>query len=215
MASVQAAPADQKGFDINEPVGSSKARQFHENGFRFCLRYVGRRKMSSNDLTAAELDRLLNAGLAVMPVQHVESEDSWVPTPGKGTEYGANAGRFARDLGFPAGVNVWLDLECVEKHVPAADVIGYCNNWFDQVQAAGYKPGVYVGFRPILSNDELRKRLKFRHYWGAYNVDAKIPGRGWQMKQEDVHAVHQVDRTRTDDLGDQVHWFQPDGWTPG
>jgi len=216
MPSAQPALPMQKGFDQNEPVSAARAKSFHEKGFRFCLRYVGRRKMAAHDLTAAELDRLLNAGLAVMPVQHVEddNEPGWFPTAEKGTEYGRNAGRFARELGFPDGVNVWLDLELVHKAVPAETVIAYCNNWFREVEAAGFKPGVYVGFHPGLSNDQLRHRLKFSHYWGSLNVDAKIPGRGWQMKQEDAHALHQEDFTRTDDLGGTVHWLQPKGWTP-
>jgi hypothetical protein len=211
---VEGAPPHVKGFDINEPLSTKRARGFHERGYRFCLRYVGREHMADNDLSTEEAKRLLGAGLAIMPVQHVESEKSWIPTPAKGTLYGTNAGRFAKDIGFPEGVNIWLDLECVEPHVPKEDVIAYCNNWFDQVEAAGYRPGIYVGFRPILSGEELRKRLEFRHYWGAYNVDVSIPGRGWQMKQKDVKNVHQDDQVRVDEQGDRVHWLQPAGWVP-
>jgi hypothetical protein len=210
---VKGAPAKVKGFDINEPVSAKKAQRFHDQGYRFALRYIGREVMKDHDLSEAEAKRLLEAGIALMPVQHVESEKKWVPTPDKGTLYGKNAGRFTEELGFPPGVNVWLDLEMVDLTVPPADVIAYCNNWFDQVDAAGYRPGVYVGYRPILSGEELRQRLKFRHYWGAYNVNVRIPGRGWQMKQAE-NSVHQDDFTRVDELGDSVHWLQPDGWKP-
>jgi len=211
---IEGAPAHVKGFDINQPLTAAKAGAFHERGYRFCLRYVGREEMKKNDLSTAEAKLLLNAGLAIMPVQHVESEKAWVPNGDKGARYGANAGKFVKELGFPDGVNVWLDLECVKLGVPKADVIAYCNNWFDEVAAAGFRPGVYVGFRPILSGEELRTRLKFAHYWGAYNVDVSIPGRGWQMKQKDVKQVHQDDQVRVDEKGDRVHWLQPPGWAP-
>jgi hypothetical protein len=211
---VKGAPKDVKGFDINEVVSETKAQAFHDQGYRFALRYIGREVMKAHDLSEKEAKRLLDAGIALMPVQHVESEERWIPTPDKGTLYGKNAGKFAEELGFPPGVNVWLDLEMVDLTVPRADVIAYCNNWFDGVDAAGYRPGIYVGFNPRLTGKQLRERLKFRHYWGAFNVKVKIPGRGWQMRQKDVDKLHQDDVTSVDEMGDTVHWLQPDGWKP-
>ncbi|HEU4455334.1 MAG TPA: hypothetical protein VFR81_19875, partial [Longimicrobium sp.] len=78
---VRGAPDKVKGFDINEVVSAAKARDFHEKGYRFGLRYVGREVMKAHDLSEKEAERLLEAGIALMPVQHVESEKKWTPTP--------------------------------------------------------------------------------------------------------------------------------------
>ena len=209
--SIKNAPAGMKGFDANEVISASVARQFVEAGYQFAVRYVGRTQMASHDLTAAEANTLLDAGLALMPVQHVEAGE-WMASGELGTTYGRNAAQFTAAIGFPPGVNVWLDLESVSTSASSADVIAYCNNWFGAVAAAGFTPGVYVGWQPMLSNDELYNNLKFQHYWGAYNVDAVIPVRGWQMKQSPAHQQvagidHDDNVTHVDGAGGQVMWL--------
>ena len=181
---VAPAQAGARGFDANTPLSDAAAKAFVQAGFSFCLRYVGRTEMHSNDLTAQEAQRMLNAGLALMAVQHVLNP-GWAPTQALGTEYGRNAAAFTKAIGFPPGVSVWLDLECVADNTAAADVVAYCNAWYDEVAAAGYVPGVYVGFAPGLSGQQLYSKLKFSSYWAAYNVDGvSKPGpRGWQMVQ--------------------------------
>jgi len=208
---VQSAPAGIKGFDANVPVSAAVAKEFLDAGYRFCARYVGRTQMAPHDLTASEAATLLQAGLALMTVQHVEAGE-WMPSAALGAEYGANAARFTAAIGFPAGVNVWLDLESVSSAAAAAEVVAYCNAWADAVSAAGFAPGIYVGWQPMLSNAQLYHDLKFSHYWGAYNVDAVIPQRGWQMKQSpaarQVAGIEHDDNvTHVDGLGGQVRWL--------
>jgi hypothetical protein len=213
---VQQAADGLKGFDANTPISASTAQAFVQAGHRFCIRYVGRVQMASYDLTAAEAETVLNAGLALMTVQHVLNP-GWSPTAALGTEYGTNAATFTRQIGFPPGVNVWCDLECVADGASAQDVIAYCNSWHDQVAAAGYVPGLYVGYQPGLTNDQLYSDLKFQHYWGAYNVDAVIPHRGWQLKQSVgsgtigglTTEVYDDDHTMTDQMGGTVVWLAP------
>jgi hypothetical protein len=209
---IRNAPAAVRGFDANVTLSASAARQFVAAGYRFCVRYVGRTQMASHDLTAAEARDILGAGLALMTVQHVQAGE-WMPSGALGTQYGANAAKFSAAVGLPAGVNVWLDLESVSRQAAAADVIAYCNSWFDQVAAAGFAPGIYVGWQPMLSNAQLRDNLKFKHYWGAYNVDAVIPQRGWQMKQLTQKTLagieYDPDVTYVDGLGGQVQWLAP------
>jgi hypothetical protein len=64
-------------------------------------------------------------------------------------------------------------------------VIAFLNNWHDQVGTAGYTPGLYVGYDAGLSASDLYRRLKFEHYWSAYNLkhDQYPATRGVQMKQ--------------------------------
>ena len=214
----QSAPAGAKGFDANTPISSTVAQQFRAHGYQFCVRYVGRTQMASHDLSAAEAQQILAAGLALMVVQHVE-EEGWMPSGALGTEYGANAARFTQEIGVPAGVNLWLDLEGVSTSAAAADVIAYCDNWYDQVAAAGYVPGIYVGWHPGMSEQELYD-LKFQHYWGAYNVDVAIPQRGWCLKQSPgtggtIAGVHTSDYdddvSLTDAKGGQAQWLAAAG----
>jgi hypothetical protein len=116
---------------------------------------------------------LLSAGLGVMLVQHVEKAGPpwWTPDDDKGRAYGQRAADHAHLVGYPSGATLWLDLEGI---VPGTDpdiIIRYCNYWHDCVAAAGYAPGIYVGYNAILSPSQLYRRLKFSAYWAAYNLD--------------------------------------------
>jgi Domain of unknown function (DUF1906) len=214
--SIQKAPAGVRGFDANTPISSQAAAEFYAAGYRFCLRYVGRTEMASHDLSAQEADDILSAGLALMPVQHVKNP-GWSPTASLGAEYGANAAAFSQQIGFPAGVNVWCDLESVASGTAASDVAAYCNEWYDAVADAGYAPGVYVGYEPGLTGAQLYGKLRFQHYWAAYNVDgiSKPSPRGWQMVQSVGSGTiagittesYDADTTHVDALGGQVLWL--------
>lgn len=216
QGSVQNAPAGIRGFDANAVISSSVARQFVDAGYQFCVRYVGRTQMASHDLSAAEAQTLLDAGLALMPVQHVEAGE-WAASAALGAEYGANAAQFVTAIGFPPGVNVWLDLESVSTQAATADVEAYCRTWYSAVAGAGYVPGVYIGWQPGLNGNQLYA-LPFQHYWAAYNVDGvSTPHpRGYQLVQSSGSGnvgtlstdVYDVDETRVDAMGGQVLWLK-------
>jgi hypothetical protein len=213
----ESARAGLKGFDANTPISASTAAAFYAKGYRFCVRYVGRTAMASYDLTSTEAKTILGAGLALMVVQHVLNP-GWSPTESLGEEYGANAARFARQIGVSPGVNLWCDLECVATGTAASDVIAYCNAWAAQVAGSGYVPGLYVGYQPGLSASQLYYDLKFDHYWGAYNLDGdEIPStRGLLLRQKvgtggTIGGVstesYDDDVTMTDALGGNAVWL--------
>jgi hypothetical protein len=212
----QAAPAGVKGFDANVIITPDQANAFWNAGFCLAIRYVGRVEMASHDLAADEAEMLLSKGFALMPVQHVLGGE-WMATGDLGTEYGANAAMFSQQIGFPPGVNVWLDLESVSTQAATADVEAYCCNWYAAVAAAGYVPGVYVGWQPGLSGGQLYA-LPFQHYWAAYNVDGvSTPHpRGYQLVQCSGSGtigslstdVYDVNTTETDGVGGQVLWLK-------
>lgn len=214
--SVQPAPAGVKGFDANTVITEAQAQSFWDAGFRFALRYVGRTQMASHDLTAGEAEMLLSKGFGVMPVQHVLGGE-WMATGDLGTEYGANAAKFCQQIGFPPGVNVWMDLESVSTQSSPADVSAYCHNWHVQVSSAGYVQGVYIGWQPGLTGQQLYN-LPFSHYWAAYNVDGvSTPHpRGYQLVQSSGSGhvgsldtdVYDVDTTHVDAEGGQVLWLK-------
>ena len=180
-------PAGTKGFDCNTTVSQATARKFYDAGYRFVVRYVPRVVRASYDISAPELVDILLGGLAVMLVQHV-ANPRWKATMDLGTAYGRVAAQEARAAGYPRGCTLWCDLE--EASGTHQDVIDYCNAWYDQVVAAGYEPGLYVGYGCVLSADELYKKLRFRRYWSAYNLDAdRVPAvRGVQLRQLEYPA---------------------------
>jgi len=171
MSLVRPAVAGMKGFDVDQRVGPQAAKALAANGYSFAVRYLPRVTQGMNDLTATEVCQLLAGGLAVMAVQHVESETSWVPSAEKGEAYGSGAARAAKAVGLPAGVTVWLDLEGVAEGTDAAVVVAYCQAWYAMVADAGYEPGLYFGWHAGLTGEQLYHALSFARFWAAYNAD--------------------------------------------
>lgn len=207
---VEAAAAGLKGFDTDVPVTSATAAAFFADGYRFCIRYVTRSPaQGSADLTAAEAADILGAGLALFVVQHPRFA-GWAATQKIGAADGVYAAYHAHTIGFPAGVNVWCDLEGVSSQSAAADVIAYCNAWYDAVAKAGFVPGIYVGANAILDGTALHN-LKFMHYWKSLSTVPAIPVRGYQMVQSNEHDAHGIsiddNVTQNDLLGDSVLWL--------
>lgn len=181
---VQPAKAGAHGFDTNATLSKAKATAMKQAGFDFAIRYLTRKATPpSGDLSKAEVKAILESGLALMAVQHVESIESWTPTAAKGTDYGANAAAHAKAVGLPAGTALFVDLEGVSNDVSPAVIIAYCNNWHAEVQAAGYTPGIYVGANCGLSSDQLYHELKMKYYWKSGSTVPPIPFRGYCMVQ--------------------------------
>lgn len=217
------APDGLRGFDCNCPLTAEIAADAFAKEYRYTYRYVGRRIEGPNDLCADEVQIIHGAGLAVGVVQHVESAESWTPTAGLGTTYGAHAAALATAAGLPAGSYLFCDLEGVAEGCLHADVVAYCLAWCAAVVAAGFKRGLYVGWHCDLSPDELYA-LPFTAYWGAYNLDRdqEPASRGLQMKQHPLTGFPQitgltkydVNIVHTDMKGDRPLMYAPDEW-PG
>src|SRR5262245_305728 len=185
IPSVKAEPAKagMHGFDANTKLTATTAKALREAGFTFAVRYLSRKaNPPAKDLTADEFNIILDAGLAVMAVQHV-APSGWTPSDTLGVEHGGNAAAHARAVGMPEKSSVWLDLEGIAKGTSANEVVAYCNAWFKEVESAGYTTGVYVGADSILSADDLYLRLKTKHYWKSGSDVPDIPHRGYCMVQ--------------------------------
>jgi hypothetical protein len=194
-------------------LNDSHCRAAKARGFSFCLRYVSRgEREKANDLQEGEARTILNAGLALMPVQHV-ARAGWSPTKRLGTIYGRNAAVHVGQIGFPPGVNVWLDLEGVKNSTSHATVIDYCNAWIAEVASAGFVPGVYIGARAILTGEEIFWRLQAKHFWKSGSRVPDIPHRGYQLIQKIIRNDKingtDIDRNLTvnDNFGQSVLWF--------
>jgi hypothetical protein len=204
---VQPATAGLNGFDVNQVLTADQALGFKNAGCDFCIRYLPRKP---GNLTNAEALDILGAGLPLMAVQHV-AESPWQPNTNLGTAYGNFAASYAAQVvGLPSGVNIWCDLEMVPDSVAAADVIAYCLAWYYAVHAAGYVPGLYVGYGTQLTADQLYNETSFQHYWKAYNGD-EVAGRGFQLLQKTHKQVGGIDydpnMTQVDGEGGTVLWL--------
>jgi Domain of unknown function (DUF1906) len=210
---VVAAPPGVHGFDANSVLNHRICEVAKARGFEFCIRYVSRQDVQAvGDLSDAEANVILDAGLALMIVQHVAPEN-WSPSQALGTRNGKNAAKHVRQIGFPDGVNVWLDLEGAKTSAPHETMIAYCNAWFAEVDGAGFVPGVYVGARAILTGNELFWRLTTKHYWKSGSRVPDIPHRGYQLIQtiirnDKIDGVA-IDRnlTKNDNFGGSVLWL--------
>jgi len=208
---VQEASAGLSGFDVNSFISATAAATFKNAGYAFCIRYIPRTaNLIKGNLTHAEASGILNAGLALMPVQHV-SLPGWIPNTNLGTVYGNYAATYARQIvGLPQGMNIWCDLEGVAQGTPAADVIAYCQAWYYAVHTAGYIPGIYVGYDTMLTAEQLYNDISFQHYWRAYN-GPQVATRGFQLIQKTEKELNGItfdpDITHNDNFGDAVLWL--------
>lgn len=210
--SVQKAASGLKGFDADTIITAETAAKFVADGYSFCGRYLSLGPQSSPDLTPQEANDILDSGLALIPVQHVRMP-GWHPTMELGQSTGVQAGENAKAVGFPPGVNVWLDLEGIASGTSAEDVIQYCNAWYDSVEQFGYVPGIYVGADSVLNGEQLYENLKFAHYWKSESTVPEVSVRGYQLVQHfDPNPVNgigiDIDNTQDDNLGGQVLWLK-------
>jgi len=206
-----------KGFDTQTALTPATAADFKSLGFQFCVRYLSRNQANhvfhqgngTPDISAAETQAILGAGLALMAVQHV-APGAWAITPGLGTANGQAAAGFATAGGILPGTTVWLDLESLAVGTAPADIMEYCNDWFAAVSAGGFDPGLYVGFDTFLSPAQLYS-LNTTHYWRAMGNIPAIATRGYQMTQgpEAILAGvnYETDTIVKDALGGVPNWM--------
>lgn len=202
---VKTATPGMSGFDVDQPLNTKTACQFEAAGYEFVIRYLPRTSaLVAGNLTRLEIAAILGSGLALGAVQHVPPS-GWLPSGSLGKQYGAYAAEYATEIGLPKGMNIWLDLEGVEGGSAAIDVVDYCKSWYDPVLAAGYVPGIYVGWNVILTPQQLYSELPFKHYWRAYNGPA-VATRGFQLVQGTHKSLNAIDydpnTVQTDELGD-------------
>lgn len=193
------------GFDSDSVLDTATLQSYYAEGYRFCVRYLSLGEQSPGDLSKAEAARILEAGLALMSVQHVNAP-GWTPNEHLGREHGLSAAANAQGVGFPAGVCVWLDLEGVSAGAPSTDVEAYCRAWFDVVAQAGYVPGLYVGASCGLSATQLSAQ-PFQHFWQSASGHLPEPARGYQMAQSLTNDLIDSDLVFDDRLGGRALWL--------
>jgi len=210
LASTIYIPNGSIGFDHSgSKLTYALANTYVGKGYKFCVRYIPNPLSPGNtDLTEDEAREILAAGLLLGAVQHCSAAtrtSEFVPTGPMGGEWGSLAAHCSLDAGLTAGTTVWLDLEGVQPGTPASDVLAFCNQWFAQVEQAGFEPGLYVGFDCGLTSDQLYFQLTTKHYWRAPSAAPDIAYRGYQLMQHTMRDAQgneiDVDHAQIDSLG--------------
>jgi hypothetical protein len=195
------------GFDCNCKLSYELAKKFKDDGYEFCMRYVGRLKQSTTlDIDKTELDNILKAGLQIGVVQHCPPKPGISPSKDLGTEYGKNAAKFAKEAGYREGCIIYLDLEDVnvEYEKRQQDIFDFCNYWYSQVLGAGYTPGVYIGFNNFMSSEQLYYKLRFQHYWKSFSSVPDVYKRGYEMYQREYKTVNGIQIDTDEVTGDKL-----------
>lgn len=166
------------GFDCITVITPASAKALADWGMKFATRYLG-------SLTSKEVDIILAAGMAVMPVTFGMKHG----TPLNGTlgkTYGAGSVKHANNAGIAKGTTVWLDLEdCTGT---PDEIKAFVNAWSYEVKADDFMPGLYVGFEAKLSSQELYSLAVVR-YWQSLSKETDVRGNiaepncGWTMIQ--------------------------------
>lgn len=167
------------GFDTIAKLDAAMATRLASAGLAFGVRYVGLGEPGRDDLDAAELQALTDAGLGVMAVQYART-NGWSGATGQAD--GEAAVRNALAAGVPAEATLWCDME---GRLPRADVaIAYAVHWYEAAVNAGMPdPGLYVGAGVPLTSEELFHELPFRRYWRSFSQVPNVEVRGYQMIQ--------------------------------
>jgi Domain of unknown function (DUF1906) len=167
---------------------------------------------TGNDASAGELERLTDASLGVMLVQHVrglrEHNYLWSPATEDGAKDAEYAVTWAERCEYPMGATIWQDLEGIDSTVGTAQTVFYCQKWADTVIQLGYQAGLYVGFSVPLSPGQLYA-LPHTTYWRAAGFVPSVERRGYSGQQGNTLVIEgtQFDRNTfsPDFMGDLPH----------
>jgi Domain of unknown function (DUF1906) len=189
---VKAATAGLLCFDVDQQLTDLEALEFVKAGYEACGRYIPRTPaLIYGNLSSAEISTLLAAGLGIFVAQHCP-EPGWSPSATLGQKYGSYAAQYAAEIGLPKGMHLWLDLETPAETATAQNCIDYENAWSTAVKAAGYLPGVYVGYGLPLSPTQLFKDFIAAAYWSAYNYTDGVATRGVQITQHTAEILNGI-----------------------
>lgn len=194
----------ESAFDVNQPLSGAQAAEFVKHGFTACIRYIPRTaSLLAGNITTDEANAIIGAGLSLGFVQHV-ALPGWQPTAALGTSYGDFAATYAKGIGVPEGVHIFLDLEEVASGSTTDDVISYCKAWYNEVKNGGYIPAIYCGWNIKLSADQLYYKLPFALYWAAYNFDEGVSVRGCAIRQKTQQTLNGITYDPNEIQADQL-----------
>lgn len=201
--------ADCYGVDTNTVLTAQKAKALAINTvlskpIKFVFRYVSlSAPFGRGDITVAERDAILGAGLALGLVQHV-NWPGWVANAANGAQHGEAAVAHAQSIGYPQACAIGLDMEGVADS--GQPVLDYVIAWAAAVHAAGYTVLLYNGYACGLTPDQLAQLKKDGHV-GAFWKDfgPRKPPTGYAFS-----LVQMTQQTMVGQPCDPDHYVGPD-----
>jgi hypothetical protein len=136
---------------------------------------------AAEDISEAELDRILGADLLSWPVQH-SRYSGWDPADHDGEADARVACAHAKAAGYPPGVHMALDLEGIWGS--GLSTIVFAKGWQHVVLEEGFRAMLYVGYGVPLHPLDLYSLPGFDQYWSdAGNRDVDVRGCSIHQKQ--------------------------------
>lgn len=205
---VQAAPTCQI-VDTNVRLGPEVLTNVKNAGFAGVVRYLPLPNVSgAKDVSADEVDAIMEAGLGLMLVQHVRFPH-WDPRDHAGAIDANVAVSYAVQAGYMPGAHIFLDLEGILAGTGKATK-RFAEAWAATILAAGYLAGCYVGFDVPLSPQDLYFLHGINSYWsdaGPRSVDV----RSFAIKQHAGIVIAGVpfdpDSVQPDRRGETPFWM--------
>jgi hypothetical protein len=200
-------------LDTDVPILAALFPAFLARGTKGVIRYLPLPgNFTGNDASAGELERLTDATLGVMLIQHVRglrvNNFLWSPATENGAKDAEFAVTWAERCEYPMGGTLYQDLEGIDPTVSAAQTIFYCQKWADTVISLGYQAGLYVGFSVPLSPGQLYA-LPHTTYWRAAGFVPSVERRGYSGQQGVALSIEGVQFDRNtftpDFMGDLPH----------
>jgi hypothetical protein len=153
MRTVLAIPG-MRGIDTVAQLTASNCYALKDASVDYVERYL-------NNLTVAEIENnIFPAGLLLACVSYSRMP-RWIPSLLTATSDVSNALYQAKELGIPQGATLIDDLE--SPGGTYSDIITYGETEAEGILSGGYDPGVYAGYRTLLTSAELYA-LPFRKY---------------------------------------------------
>jgi Domain of unknown function (DUF1906) len=199
-------------FDTDTVLTPIAAKALAALSYVCAIRYVSRTTPNNiGDISAGELATIMEAGMALMLVQHCPPA-YWTPSAALGAQYGTVAAANAASVGYPQGATLWLDLENMRPGCGDAAIIAYVNAWCRGASAAGFVPGLYFSADCPLTAEQIYLDLIVTQYWRSLSADTPaVAVRGacvQQFLQSGQVAGIDIDRDviMTDALGGLPSW---------
>ena len=167
---VKAAPVGSRFIDTVVKINPTIAASLKAAGVDGVFRYLG-------SIDSKEVSAILGAGLMLGAVCFSRAP-GWQPSASIGASDGASMVAHAKSAGLLPGMTLWVDFEGPSG--TATDQMAYINSCADQITAAGYVAGLYVGLSAL--NPAQLFSTRVHAYWKSLS-NVPTPTCGFQVYQ--------------------------------
>ncbi|GGM00698.1 glycoside hydrolase domain-containing protein [Nakamurella endophytica] len=166
-----------RGFDSSHVETPAQLACLRNAGYAFTMIHVTGTAWRA-ELAAAK-------AITMHAVLYQGYDPSAWPTATMGTERGTIVAQKARQAGYPAGAQIFLDLEDTTT-ASAATLRTWVANWARAVSVRGYVPAVYVGVPQRLTAAQISALPGVQVFWRSASGSAPQVARGYVVRQTAV-----------------------------